>query len=102
MDIFVSIVAFILLALPIIDWTASIILHRASSTTHNIALKERARMATVLAIATTLNGVIALNRIAQLHFDSFIIIVILSVSLILVSVPNMYWLSLYLRSRFRK
>jgi uncharacterized membrane protein len=97
-------VAIILLLLPIVDWTATYILHKASkqASIRNIALKERSRMAMVLATATTLNGFIALNRLTPLNINNLLIIVVLSISLILVSVPNLYWLWLYYQSKFHK
>lgn len=104
MQVFLFFVALILLILPVIDWTASLILYRASKKINhkNIALKERGQMAGVLATASTLSGLIAANRMFHLNIDSIIIIILLSISLILASIPNMYWLTLYLRSRLRK
>lgn len=97
-------VTLLLLLLPVIDWTATIILHRATSRAphENIALKERAKMAAVLATATTINGFLSFNRLADLNIESHLATVLLSISLILISVPNIYWLSLYLRNRLRK
>lgn len=101
---FVFFVSVILLVLPLADWTATIILHRASKKvqTPNLALKERTRMALVLALASTLNGFLASVVIFQLRPGAELFTVILAISLILGSVPNLYWLFLYYSNRFKK
>lgn len=101
-DTFTFVVAIILLILLIADWTATTILFRASRGRNNIALTERARMAAALAIAASLNAALAVNRLLELHFGTFNVLLILSISLILGSVPNLYWLSLYFRNRLHK
>jgi len=103
-ELFTFIVALILVVLPVVDWTASIILYRASAKVNhtNIALKERGQMAGVLATASTLGGVLALFRLFELHPPNIIALFILSGALILSSVPNLYWLSLYFGNRLRK
>lgn len=103
-EIYLFVVLILLILLPVFDWIATFILHRASSyaSPENIALKERAKMAAVLATATTINGFLSVNRIAQLNVENHLAIVLLTISLILISVPNMYWLSLYFRNRLRK
>lgn len=59
-------------------------------------------MAGVLAVASSLNGVLATFRLLDIHPGNLVALLILSASLLLVSVPNMYWLRLYLGNRFRK
>jgi len=96
-------VALVLLILPVIDWTAvHIIREAAKQAPNNIAIKERMFTAGVLALASSLNGFLALIRLFDLHPGSQVAILILSASLILGSLPNMYWLSLYYRNSLRK
>lgn len=97
-------VAIFLLFAPLSDWTATYILFRASKKVEHesIALMERAKIATILAIVTTLNSILAMNRLFNWHLPEVVVLSILSTALVLVSVPNLYWLSLYLRNRFRK
>ena len=103
LEIFTFVVALLLFVLPIVDWTAAYLLYRAyKQSNNNLAIKERGRMAGVLAIATTLNGVLATFRLLEVHPSSAFVLLILSVSLLLVSIPDMYWLYLYFGNRFRK
>lgn len=104
METFTFIVSVILIILLVVDWTATTILFRASrkAKIDNIALRERAKMAGTLAIASTINAIFAINRLLELEITTPIILIALSMSLILGSVPNMYWLSLYLRNRLHK
>src|SRR5215217_5287866 len=98
------IIALMLFIIPVFDWTASFILHRASklASHENIALRERSRIAVVLAIVTSLNAILASFRLFDLHVPPEGAVFILSISLLLVSVPNLYWLSLYYRNKLRK
>lgn len=104
MEILTLLVSLILFIVPIFDWTASVILHRASKLAdhENIALHERAKIAIILAVVTSLNAILASFRLFDLHVPPEGAVLILSASLILVSVPNLYWLSLYYRNRLRK
>jgi hypothetical protein len=104
LEVFTFIVAAILLLLPVIDWGVSYILFRASKKLNhsNLALKERGQMAGVLATASTLNAILAFIRLGELHIEPVYPILILSISLILGSVPNIYWLFLYTSNRLRK
>lgn len=105
MELFTFIVALLLLGSPFVDWTATYILYRAykkgKTSGHNtIALSERATMAAVLSLASTANSILAVNRIFELHINNFLAVGVLAFSLLLVSVPNTYWLWLYLKNRF--
>jgi putative Mn2+ efflux pump MntP len=100
-NIFTSVVAVILILLPISDWTATFILQNAAKKNNNIALKERRNVAAILAIAVSLNAVLGAVRVTESHIHPFLAILILSTSLILVSVPNLYWLSLFIRDKLR-
>ncbi len=102
-DTFLFFVSIILLAAPFIDWTATLILRRASDEAgpEKIAILERSRMALVLAMASTINGFLAYCRLANITLGS-IFVILLGISLILSSVPNLYWLTLYLRKRFNR
>jgi len=103
LEVFTFFVALVLLILPVIDWTAvHIIREAAKQAPNNIAIKERMFTAGVLALASSLNGFLALIRLFDLHPGSQVAILILSASLILGSLPNMYWLSLYYRNSLRK
>jgi hypothetical protein len=103
LEVFTFIVALILLVLPIVDWTAvHVIRQAAKQAPNNIAIKERLFTAGVLALASSLNGFLAMIRLLDLHPGSQVAILILSASLILGSLPNIYWLSLYYRNSLRK
>ena len=102
-DVYTFVVAIVLLVLLVADWIATTILFRASRQAgDNPALTERARMAGFLAIASTINGVLAVNRLLELHLLGFAALVLITISLILGSIPNMYWLSLYVRNKLHK
>lgn len=104
MELLTFIIALVLICLPFFDWTASIILHRAAKKAGDkgIAVHERARMATVLAIATSINGLLGVNRVFVLGLAQPVTLILLSIALILISVPNIYWLILYRRHRIKK
>lgn len=107
LEIFTFIVAIVLLLLPISDWTATYILRKATKRAHalhkdNIALKERATIARVLAIVSTINGIFALIRLTSITPGPIIVTILLTLSFILSSVPNLYWLWLYYRNRLHK
>lgn len=106
MEVILNVVAAILLVLPIFDWTAVYILRKTRLAVEtdgkpHIALRERSLMAKILATAVSLNASLAVIRIWHPDIPSWLPIAILSISLILVSIPNLYWLSLYIRNRFR-
>ena len=103
-EAFTFVVAILLIILFIADWSASYILHRLArqSPVNNIAIKERASMATILALSSSINVILATTRLFELKIGGFSALVLLSISLILGSVPNLYWLSLYYRNRLRK
>lgn len=106
MDDVINIVAAILLVLPIFDWTAVYILRKTRISAEqdgkpHIALRERSLMAKVLATAVSLNAALAIIRIWHPSLPPWIPILILCVSLVLVSVPNLYWLSLYASNKFK-
>jgi len=104
LELITFVLAIILLVLPAVDWGVSYILYRASRKLKhsNLALKERGQMAGVLATASTLNAILALIRLGSLHIEPIYPILILGASLILGSVPNIYWLILYSENRLRK
>lgn len=102
-DIYLLIVSIILIAAPILDWTAFAILHRASSQKNNgaIALRERSRMALVLSVGNSISGLLAIIRLAAITLGP-LFVVLLGISLVLSSVPNAYWLYLYFSKRMKK
>jgi len=104
LDTFTIVVSLILLTFPFFDWTAVHILNKASSqASHsNIALKERARISIILALATSINSIFALAALTSIRLGPQIFIPLLAVSFILVGLPNLYWLSLYYRNKLRK
>lgn len=107
MDTLITFVALILLVLPFFDWTAVYILRKTRQTAEqdgrkHIALRERSVMAKVLATAVSMNAVLAIIRIFHPDIPGWMPLIILSISLILVSIPNLYWLSLYVRNKFGK
>ncbi len=102
-EIFTFIVAIFLLIAPFIDWTSAYILHRASKEAgpSGIAIGERSRMATVLAVSNSFSGLLALARLFSITLGS-VFVVILAASLLLSSVPNTYWLYLFLKKKLQK
>lgn len=94
--------------MPIADWSAFYILRKVykSSDAPSIAVRERYFVATVLAIVTTINAILGANAIETRITGNPILppgipLIILSFSLILVSLPNMYWLWLYFTKRLK-
>lgn len=107
LEVFTFIVAVLLLILPVSDWTASYILGKAARLAHathrdNVALKERATIAKILALASTINGSIALFRLTSFNPGPVIITFLLSATFILSSIPNLYWLWLYYQNKLHK
>lgn len=102
METFTFIVSIILVLLPISDWTATFILRSAAKKSNSVALKERRNVAGILALAVSLNAILATIRLTEIHIDGIWAVMILSASLLLISVPNLYWLSLFLRNRLHK
>lgn len=102
-DIYLFIVSVILIAAPIIDWSATYVLHKASrkATTRSFALEERSRVAFILALSNTISGFLAACRLLAIVLGPTFII-LLGISLTLSSVPNAYWLYSYLRNKFRR
>lgn len=97
-------VAIVLLFLPIVDWTAVWLLRKAVQYTKvpGIALKERLTVAIFLAITVTLNAIIGAAVVFDITLPTGMGLAILAVSLIMVSVPNLYWLYLYSWNKFKK
>ena len=102
-DIFTFVLAIVLLVLFVTDWIATYVLRRVylEAPTKNIALRERAYMALVLTLASTINAGLAVSRLFEIRLGGTVLI-FLSISLILGSVPNLYWLYLYYSNRLRK
>lgn len=102
-QVYVTIIAIILLIAPFFDWITTKILRKAAENEapEKVALKERATVATALSIATTLNAVLALSVLFDWDLG-FTFTLILSFSLLLGRFPNAYWLYLYQRNKFKK
>lgn len=104
LETFTFIIALILIVLPIIDWYVAIKLYRVYKKygSDNAALKERGIVAGILATASTLSASLAFVRLLDLHPGTPVTLGILSAILLLIGVPNLYWLLLYSRNQLRK
>ena len=104
MEIFTFIVALIVIVMPVIDWYVVWTIFRLSREAEpaNLALLERGRVATMLALATTIAAGLAAVRLFDLHPPTPVTLVMLSIILLLIGMPNLYWLYLYSRNKFRK
>lgn len=102
-EVFSTLVAITLIILPIASWTATYILRKIykKSQPYQIAIKERYMVAIILALVTTINAELAINRLTGNQANNTVMLALLAISLILVSVPNIYWLWLYATNRFR-
>lgn len=93
--------AVLLVLLPAVDWMTALILISAARRHPGItALTERAHTALLLALSATLAGVLGLVRLGEVVLSNDLAIVLLGLSLVLVSLPALYWLVLYLTGRF--
>lgn len=100
-EFLITVVALFLLIVPPIDWTVFYFLQKAYRKTNGkgIALKERAVVAGILACATTINAALAAFRLLGIRVPPEVGITLLLASLVLVSLPNLYWAISYYRLR---
>ena len=92
----------LLVVLPPIDWVVALILTNVSHRHPNIlTLRERAIAAIVCAIVASIAGALAWARLGLWAITGEDALTLIAVSLVLVSVPNVYWLALLLARRFR-
>lgn len=94
-------IAFIIIFIPLLAWVSSYILYKALHTFKGTALQERTYMAIILSTAMTLDSILIANRAFNIRFGDTIILLILGISMIFVSVPNIYWLYLYIGNKFK-
>lgn len=98
-------IALVLVLLPAIDLTAVVLLWRAvkkAGDKAGIALKERLTVAIMLWIVVSLNGLLGWAVLLDITLPPGVGLAILATSLILVSMPNLYWLYIYSQNKFKK
>lgn len=96
-----DVLAVILVLLPVVDWATALMLLAAAHRNPGItALSERAHTALLLALSATLAGTLGLVRLGEVYIPNDVAILLLGISLVLVSLPALYWLVLYLTGRF--
>ena len=107
-DALLDIIAAVLIAIPIVDWLAVILLwrsHRRSIREHGYSprtLHERGMAATLIAAAATLGGVLGVNRLGHGPLPTEWTVLTLAVILILPSVANGLWLLRAVRGDFER
>ena len=95
-------IAGVLVVLPVADWTAFVILFRASRQHPKVvSLRERSLGAGALAIGATGAGFLGLDQLLGLKLaPASLAISLLAVALILMSMPALRWLWIYWRKGF--
>lgn len=95
-DVFGTVMSVALVLLPAVNWLAAVVLRRASwSAPEIVSLANRADDAIVLSIASTLAGLLGLNRLLTLGFRDDVTIGLLALALVLVSLPAIDWLRIW-------
>lgn len=91
--------AYLLVGLMAFDWVAAVVLLIGDHAHPGVkALHERAQAQLVLALAASIFGILALNRIFILGLPGELLILGLVLGAVLVSVPGLLWLWRYLRN----
>lgn len=91
----------LLVILPPIDWLAVVFLGHASRRHPQIlVLKERTVASVVTAIVASIAGLLAWARLGFLSIRGEDALFILAATLVLASVPSLYWLTLLATGRF--
>lgn len=97
-----DILVILLVVLPPLDWAAAMILGvLAIRHPHVVTLRERAVAAGVLAVAASAAGVLAWARLGLVDIERDVATVIISLVLVAISAPAIYWLALLLSGGFR-
>ena len=98
--VIVDALAWVLLIAPVVDWIAVAILGYRSHRYPTIrTLRERAIAAIVLSLAATGIAYLAANRLHLVTVPNPTALGLLAGALVLVSVPNAYWLVLFASGR---
>lgn len=99
-----SVLLVLLVILPPIDWVVAILLLTLwrMARPASVALRERAVAAAILSLIASIAGVLAWSEIANVDIDGQAAILGLAAALVLVSLPNLYWLGLLVTGRFRE
>ena len=97
-----TLLVWMLILIPPIDWIVATILTWLSIRYPGIlTLRERAITAWILAFVATVAGFLGLVRIGAFAITNDLAIALLAGSLLLVSLPAIYWLLLLALGRFR-
>ena len=94
-------VARLLIVLAPMDWVVTGALLYASHHVREAALRERAEAAVVLTVGATMAGVIGLVVLSDFHLPRDMTLVLLTVPLVALSVPQLIWGVSLIRGRFR-
>ena len=98
----VDALAVLLILLIPFNWFVALLLAYISRKyPHILSLKERAVAAVICAIVATLAGVLAWSRLGVIDVSGSLALVLIATGLILVSVPQLYWLFLLVTGRWR-
>jgi hypothetical protein len=93
---FEVLVSLLLVLFPAINWLAAALLWRASrSAPEVVSLAARVDDQLVLAVASTLGGLLGLNRLAELGLGADSTLALLALALLLASLPGLDWLRVW-------
>lgn len=98
-----DVLVILLLILPPFDIVVALRLFQLSRRNPDVvSLRERAVNAAALALAASAGSVLAWSRVGVFSLGQDMVLTLLSLALVVVSVPALYWLVLLVSGRFRE
>lgn len=98
-----DVLVILLFVLPPFDIVVALRLFQLSRRNPGIvSLRERAVNAAALALAASIGSILAWSRVSMFRLGQDAILTLLSLALVVISVPALYWLVLLLTGRFRE
>lgn len=96
-----DVVAVLLVILAILDWGATVTLVRGALSVHEPALDERATASVILTIGATMAAILAVIVLLDLDAGDGIWLLLLTIGLGALSLPQVVWVVAYWRGQFQ-
>ena len=91
----------LLIALAVFDWASTAVIYLAARKLHEPALDERASVSVILSLAATGAACLGAARLGFLTIPPGVGIFVLSLILILLSIPQLVWIVGLFTGKFR-